>query len=47
MDNSGLALPPPHGWEGFEAAMPKLNQGLDAKGVYKKLEPVSPLRRRP
>jgi transcriptional regulator with XRE-family HTH domain len=32
--------------EVFETPMFKLVRGLDAKGVYKKLEPVLPLRRR-
>ena len=32
--------------EVFELPMAKLVRGLDAEGVYKKLEPVSPLRRR-
>ena len=32
--------------EVFEISMPKLVQGLDAEGVYEKLEPVLPQRRR-
>lgn len=32
--------------EVFESPMSKLVQGLDAEGVYEKLEPVSPIRRR-
>lgn len=32
--------------EVFELPMSKLVQGLDKEGVYEKLEPVSPLRRR-
>lgn len=32
--------------EVFELPMEKLVQGLDKEGVYEKLEPVSPLRRR-
>lgn len=32
--------------EVFELPMSKVVQGLDAEGVYEKLEPVLPLRRR-
>jgi len=32
--------------EVFEVPMSKLVQGLDKEGVYEKLEPVTPLRRR-
>ena len=32
--------------EVFELPMSKLVQGLDKEGVYQKLEPISPLRRR-
>ncbi len=32
--------------EVFELPMSKLVQGLDKDGVYEKLEPISPLRRR-